>query len=143
MRKRRLPNRLFLSTTLSKIKLSVGPLSHGFAYNSLVSRPFFTRKVSNRSSHQALHNVKERSIRFSLRFGQRFGKTLVKLGQLWSNLVNPGQNSLNSGKCIPDRVLRGFGYSGSHSGQKRLGQTSFKLGQISGNVSQTSFSRLF
>ena len=24
---------------------------HGFAYNSLVSRPFLTRKVSNRSSH--------------------------------------------------------------------------------------------
>jgi hypothetical protein len=100
--------------------------------------------------------VKERSVRFSLQSGQRFGQTLVKLGQLRSNLVNSGQNSPNSGKCIPNHVLRVFGYSGPQSGQKRfqsnLGQTwstpvklgqpwstLVKLGQISGNVSQTPF----
>jgi hypothetical protein len=54
-----------------------------------------------------------------------------------SNLVNLrvklglGQSSPNSGKCIPDHVLRVFGYSGPQSGQKRLGQTSVKLGQLS------------
>jgi hypothetical protein len=71
--------------------------------------------------------VKERSVRFSLQSGQRFCQTSVKLGQLRSNLVNSGQNSPNSRKCIPDHILRVFGYSGPQSGQKwfrsNLGQT--------------------
>ena len=44
------------STTLSKIWLSVGPIFRGFAYNSLVSSPFLTRKVPNRSSQCPLSN---------------------------------------------------------------------------------------
>uniref|UniRef100_A0A2N9HYC5 Uncharacterized protein n=1 Tax=Fagus sylvatica TaxID=28930 RepID=A0A2N9HYC5_FAGSY len=47
--------------------------------------------------------VKERSVRFSFRSGQRSGQTLVNLGQTWSNLVKALRNS---GKCIPDHVLR-------------------------------------
>uniref|UniRef100_A0A2N9EMJ3 Aminotransferase-like plant mobile domain-containing protein n=1 Tax=Fagus sylvatica TaxID=28930 RepID=A0A2N9EMJ3_FAGSY len=42
--------------------------------------------------------------------------------------------SPNSGKCIPDHVLRVFGYSGLQLGQKRLGQTSVKLGQPWSNL---------
>ena len=85
--------------------------------------------------------VKERSVWFSLWSSQRFSQTWVKLGQLRSNLVNSGQNSLNSRKCISDHVLRVFGYTGPHSDQKRLrsnfGQTwptLIKLGQPWSNL---------
>jgi hypothetical protein len=57
-----------------------------------------------------------------------------------STLVKLGQSSPNSGKCIPDPVLKLFGHGGPQSGQKRLGQTmvnpcqtSVKLGQSSSN----------
>uniref|UniRef100_A0A2N9JAC9 Uncharacterized protein n=1 Tax=Fagus sylvatica TaxID=28930 RepID=A0A2N9JAC9_FAGSY len=87
--------------------------------------------------------VKERSVRFSFRSGQRSGQTLVKLGQPWSNLVEFGQSSPNSGKCIPDRVSRVFGHSGPQSGQKRSGQTLVKLGQpwsnLAGSARAVSF----
>jgi hypothetical protein len=86
--------------------------------------------------------VKERSVRFSFRSGPRSGQTLVKLGQPWSNLVEFGQSSPNSGKCIPDRVSRVFGHSGPQSGQKRSGQTRSTLvkpGQTSGDVSRIFF----
>jgi hypothetical protein len=78
--------------------------------------------------------VKERSVQFSFRSGPRSGQTLVKLGQPWSNLVEFGQSSPNSGKCIPDRVSRVFGHSGPQSGQKRSGQTLVKLGQPWSNL---------
>ena len=66
---------------------------HGFAYNSLISRPFFTRKVSNRSSHHALHkgqgvvSLIQLSVWSTVRsnFGQTWS-TLVKLSQIWSKL---------------------------------------------------------
>uniref|UniRef100_A0A2N9IRT5 Uncharacterized protein n=1 Tax=Fagus sylvatica TaxID=28930 RepID=A0A2N9IRT5_FAGSY len=60
----------------------------------------------------------------------------------WSNLVEFGQSSPNSGKCIPDRVSRVFGHSGPQSGQKRSGQTRSTLvkpGQTSGDVSRIFF----
>uniref|UniRef100_A0A2N9EG23 Aminotransferase-like plant mobile domain-containing protein n=1 Tax=Fagus sylvatica TaxID=28930 RepID=A0A2N9EG23_FAGSY len=41
------------------------------------------------------------------------------LGQPWSNLVKLG--SPNSGKCVPDHVLRFFRYSGALIGSGRLG----------------------
>uniref|UniRef100_A0A2N9G245 Aminotransferase-like plant mobile domain-containing protein n=1 Tax=Fagus sylvatica TaxID=28930 RepID=A0A2N9G245_FAGSY len=78
--------------------------------------------------------VKEWSVRFSFRSGPWSGQTLVKLGQPWSNLVEFGQSSPNSGKCIPDRVSRVFGHSGPQSGQKRSGQTLVKLGQPWSNL---------
>ena len=66
---------------------------HGFAYNSLISRPFSTRRVSNRSSHHALHNGQGvvssiqllvwSTVRSNL--GQT-RSTLVELGQIWSKL---------------------------------------------------------
>uniref|UniRef100_A0A2N9HGJ3 Aminotransferase-like plant mobile domain-containing protein n=1 Tax=Fagus sylvatica TaxID=28930 RepID=A0A2N9HGJ3_FAGSY len=40
---------------------------------------------------------------------KRLGQTSVKLGQLWSNLVNLGQTWSDFGKCVPDPVLRLFG----------------------------------
>uniref|UniRef100_A0A2N9GC22 Uncharacterized protein n=1 Tax=Fagus sylvatica TaxID=28930 RepID=A0A2N9GC22_FAGSY len=58
----------------------------------------------------------------------------VKLGQPWSNLVKLGQNSLNPGKRILDRVSRVFGHSGPRSGWKRSGQTLVKLGQPWSNL---------
>uniref|UniRef100_A0A2N9GCU1 Reverse transcriptase domain-containing protein n=1 Tax=Fagus sylvatica TaxID=28930 RepID=A0A2N9GCU1_FAGSY len=59
--------------------------------------------------------VKEQSVRFSFRSGPRSGQTLVKLGQPWSNLVEFGQSSPKSGKCIPDHVLRISRYIGLKS----------------------------
>jgi hypothetical protein len=50
LRKRCLPNRLFCQQYLPKIWLSIGPFFRSFGHNSLVSRPFSTRKVRNRSS---------------------------------------------------------------------------------------------
>uniref|UniRef100_A0A2N9FRA9 Uncharacterized protein n=1 Tax=Fagus sylvatica TaxID=28930 RepID=A0A2N9FRA9_FAGSY len=87
-------------------------------------------KLSSRSSEWS------RSDQFDSAFGlvQRSGQTLVKLGQPWSNLVEFGQSSPNSGKCIPDRVSRVFGHSGPQSGQKRSGQTLVKLGQPWSNL---------
>uniref|UniRef100_A0A2N9HKK9 Uncharacterized protein n=1 Tax=Fagus sylvatica TaxID=28930 RepID=A0A2N9HKK9_FAGSY len=87
------PNRLFCPTTLSKIWLSVGPFFHSFDHNSLVSRPFLARKVSNRSSHRALHDGQGvvSSIQLLVRstvwsnLGQTWS-TLVKLGRIWSKL---------------------------------------------------------
>jgi hypothetical protein len=80
-----------LSTTLSKIWLSVGPFFHSFDHNSLVSRPFLARKVLNRSSHYVLQNGQGAvsSIQLSVwstvrsNLGQTWS-TLVKLGRIWS-----------------------------------------------------------
>jgi hypothetical protein len=80
-----------LSTTLSKIWLSVGPFFHSFDHNSLVSRPFLARKVLNRSSHHVLQNGQGAvsSIQLSVwstvrsNLGQTWS-TLVKLGRIWS-----------------------------------------------------------
>uniref|UniRef100_A0A2N9ILC2 Uncharacterized protein n=1 Tax=Fagus sylvatica TaxID=28930 RepID=A0A2N9ILC2_FAGSY len=99
----------------------------GFARYDLANR-------GRRNVPYAKGMVKERSVRFSFRSGQRSGQTLVKLGQPWSNLVEFGQSSPNSGKCIPDRVSRVFGHSEPQSGQKRSGQTLVKLGQLWSNL---------
>ena len=80
-----------MSTTLSKIWLSVGPFFHNFDHNSLVSRLFFAHKASNKSSHHALQNGQGvvSSIQLSvwstvrLNLGQTWS-TLVKLGRIWS-----------------------------------------------------------
>jgi hypothetical protein len=85
--------------------------------------------------------------------GQWSGQTLVKPGQPWPNLVELGQSSPNSWRCIPDYISRVSGHGGSQSGWKRSGQTSVnpsqtwsnlvKLGQTSGNVSRTFFLGVF
>uniref|UniRef100_A0A2N9I9W0 Uncharacterized protein n=1 Tax=Fagus sylvatica TaxID=28930 RepID=A0A2N9I9W0_FAGSY len=61
--------------------------------------------------------------------GQWSGQTLVKLGQPWSNLVELGQSSPNSWRCIPDYISRVSGHGGSQSGWKRSGQTSVNPSQ--------------
>uniref|UniRef100_A0A2N9J696 Uncharacterized protein n=1 Tax=Fagus sylvatica TaxID=28930 RepID=A0A2N9J696_FAGSY len=88
------------------------PYAKGFDHNSLVSRPFLARKVSNRSSHHVLQNGQGAvsSIQLSVWSTVRsnLGQTWSNLGQPWSNLVEFGQSSPKSGKCIPDHVLRIF-----------------------------------
>jgi hypothetical protein len=140
-----------LSTTLNKIWLSVGPFFRSFDRNFLVSRPFWARQVSNRSSHYVLQNGPGAVSSIQLSVWSTVGSNL---GQTWSTLVEIGQNFPNSGKCIPDRVSRVFGPDGPQSGWERLGQTSVKLrstlvklgqpwsnlvnpGQTLGNVSRT------
>ena len=85
---------------------------HGFAYNSLVSRPFSTRKVSNRSSHHVLRNG-QRGGQFDSAFGLVNGlvnspvkswSNLVNLGQPWSNLVKAFQILGN----VSRTTFRGF-----------------------------------
>uniref|UniRef100_A0A2N9IB26 Uncharacterized protein n=1 Tax=Fagus sylvatica TaxID=28930 RepID=A0A2N9IB26_FAGSY len=80
-------------------------------------------KLSSRSSEWS------RSNQFNSAFGLVHGPV-----KPWSNLVEFGQSSPNSGKCIPDRVSRVFGHSGPQSGQKRSGQTLVKLGQPWSNL---------
>uniref|UniRef100_A0A2N9HYI0 Aminotransferase-like plant mobile domain-containing protein n=1 Tax=Fagus sylvatica TaxID=28930 RepID=A0A2N9HYI0_FAGSY len=89
--------------------------------------------------------------------GQWSGQTLVKLGQPWSNLVELGQSSPNSWRCIPDYISRAFWARwvlvGSETARSNLGQTSVnpsqtwsnlvKLGRTSGNVSRTFFLGVF
>uniref|UniRef100_A0A2N9GJI2 Aminotransferase-like plant mobile domain-containing protein n=1 Tax=Fagus sylvatica TaxID=28930 RepID=A0A2N9GJI2_FAGSY len=108
------------------------PYAKGFDHNSLVSRPFSARKVSeSKLSSRSSEWSRERSVRFSFRSGQRSGQTLgtvdpsrvgngsVKprsnFGQPWSNLVNPSQTW----------------------------STLVKLGQTLGNVSRTFFLGVF
>ena len=96
-------------------------LFHSFAYNSLVSRPFSTRKVSNRSFYHALHNGQGvvnsiqllvwSTVRSNL--GQT-RSTLVKLGQIWSKLselwkMYPGSRFAGFfGMVDPSRVRNGL-----------------------------------
>uniref|UniRef100_A0A2N9I546 Integrase catalytic domain-containing protein n=1 Tax=Fagus sylvatica TaxID=28930 RepID=A0A2N9I546_FAGSY len=91
------------------------PYAKGFDHNSLVSRPFSARKVSNRSSHYVLQNGQGvvSSIQLSVWSTvqakwdpSRAGNGLVKprsnpvdLSQTWSTLVKLGQTL---GKCVPD-----------------------------------------
>uniref|UniRef100_A0A2N9GQD9 Uncharacterized protein n=1 Tax=Fagus sylvatica TaxID=28930 RepID=A0A2N9GQD9_FAGSY len=119
----------------------------GFAHNSLVSRPFLTRKVSNRSSQRAprIGQGVVSSIQLLV-----WSTVRSNLGQTWSTLVKLGQSSPNSGKCIPDLVLRVFGHSGplvgSETAWSNLGQTwstLVKLGQTSGKCAPNPILRLF
>uniref|UniRef100_A0A2N9G098 Uncharacterized protein n=1 Tax=Fagus sylvatica TaxID=28930 RepID=A0A2N9G098_FAGSY len=67
------------------------------------------------------------SVRANFWSGQRSGQTLVKLGQPWSNLVEFGQSSPNSWKCIPDFISRVSGQRwvlvGLETARSNLGQT--------------------
>uniref|UniRef100_A0A2N9G062 Uncharacterized protein n=1 Tax=Fagus sylvatica TaxID=28930 RepID=A0A2N9G062_FAGSY len=101
------------------------PYAKGFDHNFLVSRPFWARKVSNRSSHiRSSEWSRERSVRFSFRSGQQSGQTLVKLGQPWSNLVKTLQTPGN----VSRTAFRGFlGQMDPSRAGKRLGQTLVKL----------------
>uniref|UniRef100_A0A2N9HVD4 Integrase catalytic domain-containing protein n=1 Tax=Fagus sylvatica TaxID=28930 RepID=A0A2N9HVD4_FAGSY len=64
------------------------PYAKGFDHNSLVSRPFLARKVSNRSSHHVLQNGlgAVSSIQPSV-----WSTVRSNLGQTWSTLVKPGR----------------------------------------------------
>uniref|UniRef100_A0A2N9F908 Uncharacterized protein n=1 Tax=Fagus sylvatica TaxID=28930 RepID=A0A2N9F908_FAGSY len=71
--------------------------------------------VSSESLRYLLFNgigLAQRGGQFDSRFwsGQWSGQTLVKLGQPWSNLVELGQSSPNSWKCIPDFISRVSGH---------------------------------
>uniref|UniRef100_A0A2N9FJ74 Uncharacterized protein n=1 Tax=Fagus sylvatica TaxID=28930 RepID=A0A2N9FJ74_FAGSY len=75
----------------------------GFARYGLANR-------GRRNVPYAKGMVKEQSVRFSFWSGPWSGQTLVKLGQPWSNLVEFGQSSPNSWKCIPDFISRVSGH---------------------------------
>jgi hypothetical protein len=122
-----------LSTTLSKIWLSVGPFFHSFNHNSLVSRPFLARKVSNRSSHHVLQNGQGvvSSIQLSV-----WSMVRSNLGQTWSNLVKILRTLGNvswaafrglSGIVGPSRVRNGLVKPWSNL--VNLGQTWSNLGK--------------
>uniref|UniRef100_A0A2N9HTR4 Uncharacterized protein n=1 Tax=Fagus sylvatica TaxID=28930 RepID=A0A2N9HTR4_FAGSY len=124
------PKWAVLSTILTKIWLSVGPFFRSFGHNSLVSRPFSTRKVRNRSSHHVSIRIGQGGGQFdsSFRSGQRSGQTLVKLGQPWSNLVEFGQSSPKLWEMYPGPRFKGFWawwvLVGLETARSNLGQTS-------------------
>uniref|UniRef100_A0A2N9IBN8 Uncharacterized protein n=1 Tax=Fagus sylvatica TaxID=28930 RepID=A0A2N9IBN8_FAGSY len=107
------------------------PYAKGFDHNFLVSRPFWARKVSNRSSHYVLQNGPGAvsSIQFSV-----WSTVRSNLGQTWSTLVEFGQHSPNSGKCIPEPRFEGFWARWTPVG---LGTARSNLGQTSVNPGQT------
>jgi hypothetical protein len=125
-----------LATTLSKIWLSVGPLFHSFDHNSLVSRPFLARKVSNRSSHHVLQNGHGAisSIQLSV-----WSTVRSNLGQTWSNLVKALQTLGN----VSRTAFRGFlgiaGPSRVRNGLVKPWSNSVNPGQTSGDVSRIFF----
>ena len=146
-----------MSTTLSKIWLSVGPCFRSFDHNSLVSRPFLAHKVSNRSSHHVLQNGQgavsliQLSVWSTVR--SNLGQTwsiLVKLGRIWSKLSKLLE-------MYPGLHLEGFWARwvlvGLETAWSNLGQTSVnpsqtwstlvKHCQTLGNVSRTFFMGVF
>ena len=146
-----------MSTTLSKIWLSVGPFFHSFDHNFLVSRPFSACKVSNLSSHHALQNGQGAVSSIQLlvwsmvqsNLGQTCS-TLVKLGRIWSKLSKFLE-------MYPGLHFEGFWARwvlvGLETARSTLGQTSVnpsqtwstlvKLGQTLGNASRTFFMGVF
>uniref|UniRef100_A0A2N9I289 Uncharacterized protein n=1 Tax=Fagus sylvatica TaxID=28930 RepID=A0A2N9I289_FAGSY len=141
----RCSSRCRISANLGIVGKLVLPIFQSFDHNFLVSRPFWARKVSNRSSHYVLQNGPwERSVRFSFRSGQQSGQTLVKLGQPWSNLVKTLQTLGN----VSRTAFRGFlgqmdpsrAGNGSVKPRSNFGQPWSNLvnpGQTLGNVSRT------
>jgi hypothetical protein len=146
-----------LSTTLSKIWLSVGPFFRSFDHNSLVSRPFLARKVSNRSSHHVLQNGSGAvsSIQLSVwstvrsNLGQTWS-TLVKLGRIWSKLFKLLEMDLGPHfegfRAL--WILVGLETARSNPGQtsvipSQTWSTLVKLGQTLRNVSRTFFLGVF
>uniref|UniRef100_A0A2N9GM32 Uncharacterized protein n=1 Tax=Fagus sylvatica TaxID=28930 RepID=A0A2N9GM32_FAGSY len=107
------------------------PYAKGFDHNFLVSRPFWARKVSNRSSHCALQNGPGAvsSIQFSV----------WSTGQVkpWSNLVNLGRIWSKFSKLremYPEPRFEGFWARWTPVG---LGTARSNLGQTSVNPGQT------
>ena len=122
-----------MSTTLSKIWLSVGPFFHNFDHNSLVSRQFLAHKASNRSSHHALQNGQGvvSSIQLSV-----WSTVQLNLGQTWSTLVKLGRIWSKPSKLwemCPVPHFEGFWawwtLVGLETARSNLGQTLVNLGQ--------------
>uniref|UniRef100_A0A2N9HB65 Reverse transcriptase domain-containing protein n=1 Tax=Fagus sylvatica TaxID=28930 RepID=A0A2N9HB65_FAGSY len=97
-----------------------------FDHNSLVSRPFLARKVSNRSSHHVLQNG-QGSGQFDSAFGLVNGPV-----KPWSNLWDPSR--------VRETAWSNLGQTWSTP--VKLGQPLVKLGQTLGNVSRTFFLRV-
>ena len=144
--KRCLPNRLFCQQYLAKF----GYVLDRFFTVLTITPSFLVRFWPAKCRIEALimffRMVKERSVRFSFRSGQRSGQTLVKLGQLWSNLVKTLQAPGN----VSRTTFRGFlgivdlvrVRNGSVKPWSTLGQpwsNLVKASRILGNVSRTMF----
>uniref|UniRef100_A0A2N9FPP3 Uncharacterized protein n=1 Tax=Fagus sylvatica TaxID=28930 RepID=A0A2N9FPP3_FAGSY len=134
------------------------PYAKGFDHNSLVSRPFLARKVSeSKLSSFSSEWSREWSVRFSFsvwsmvrsNLGQTWS-TLVKLGRIWSKLSKLRE-------MYPGPRFEGFWawwvLVGLETARSNLGQTLVnpsqtwstlvKLGQTLGNVSRTFFLGVF
>uniref|UniRef100_A0A2N9HRW3 Uncharacterized protein n=1 Tax=Fagus sylvatica TaxID=28930 RepID=A0A2N9HRW3_FAGSY len=150
LRKRCLPNRLFCQQHLAKIWLSVGPFFRSFDHNFLVSRPFWARKVSNRSSHYVLQNG-QGSGQFNSAFGlvNESAWVTTQVKRIWSNLVNLGRIWSKLSKLLGNvsrtRVSKGFwatnrpgdpsrAGNGSVKPRSNFGQSLVKLGQPWSNL---------
>jgi hypothetical protein len=123
-----------LSTTLSKIWLSVGPFFHSFDHNSLVSRPLLARKVSNRSSHYVLQNGQGAVNPIQL---SAWSKVRSNLGQTWSTLIKLGRIRSRLSKLwgiCPRSHFEGFWTRRTLVG---LETARSNLGQPWSNLSQT------
>jgi hypothetical protein len=118
-----------LSTTLSKIWLSVGPLFTVLSITPSFLVRFLPVKYRIKALDVLYPMVKWWSTKFSFWSGQHLGQTSIKFGQPWSNLVKVGQTSPNSGKCVPGLRPEVLSVWWVPVGSDRLGQTSVKLGQ--------------
>ena len=112
-----LPNRLFLSTILSKIWLSIGPFFAVLPITLLFLVRFRPIKYRIEALDVIYPMVRRWLAKFNFCSGQHLGQTLVKFGQPWSNLVKVGQTSPNFGKCALGPVLRFFWCGGPLLGQ--------------------------
>jgi hypothetical protein len=77
----------FLSTTLSKIWLSVGSIFTVLPITPSLLVRFLPVKCQIEALNMLYTLVRGWSVQSGFQSGQRFGQTLVKLGQPWSKLV--------------------------------------------------------
>ena len=105
-----------------------------FAHNSLVYRPFFTRKVSNRSSQHALHigQGAVSSVQLSV-----WSMLQSNLGQTWSTSIKLGQSRSNLSELW--EMCSGALPRGSFEvvGPYRVRSSRSNPGQIWSNLGQT------
>jgi hypothetical protein len=109
-----------LSTTLSKICLSVGPIFTVLP----ITLSFFIRFQPVKYRIEAL-DVFHAMVKGAVSPIQLlvWSTAWSNLGQTWSTLVKLGQTSPNSGKCAPGPVSRLFCCGGAPVGLDWLGQT--------------------
>uniref|UniRef100_A0A2N9GGH6 Uncharacterized protein n=1 Tax=Fagus sylvatica TaxID=28930 RepID=A0A2N9GGH6_FAGSY len=141
----------------------------------LMPRGHLLTEIPDQVAAGRRESLRKRCLPKGLFCQQHFAQNLAKGGQFdpvfglvngpvkpwstwsWSNLVELGQSSPNSWRCIPELHFKGFRVRwilvGSETARSNLGQTSVnpsqtwstlvKLGRTSGNVSRTFFLGVF